>query len=112
MSQCLMPLVDKDPSTKVSICINHIVSKYKFTLSYRKAWIARNKAIEQVYDNLENSYNEHPHYLLALQNFVPGTVVEMQALPIYTIDDTTVNGQKNFNRIFWAFQPCIRGFAY
>lgn len=46
MFQCLMPLVDKDPSTKVSSCINQIVYKYKFTLSYRQAWITRNKAIE------------------------------------------------------------------
>ncbi|XP_050876247.1 uncharacterized protein LOC127079941 [Lathyrus oleraceus] len=112
MSQSLLPLVDKDPSTKVSICIKHIVSIFKFTPSYRKAWIARNKAIEQVYGNWENSYNELPRYLLALQKFVPGMVVEMQALPIYTNDDTIVAGQVMFHRLFWAFQPCIRGFAY
>lgn len=66
-----MPLVSKDPSTKVSICISQIVSEQKFTLSYRKTWITRNNAIEQVYGNWENSYNKLPHYLLTLKKFVP-----------------------------------------
>ncbi|XP_058742223.1 uncharacterized protein LOC131614679 [Vicia villosa] len=112
MCQHLMPLVDKDPSTKVSVCISEIVSEFKFTPSYKKTWIARNKAIEQVYGNWENSYNELPHYLLALKKFVPGTVVEMQTLPVYTDDGTVVNGKQIFHRLFWAFQPSIKGFAY
>lgn len=80
MCQCFMPLVDKNPTTKVSNCINQIVSKCKFTPSYRKLWNARNKAIEQLYDNWENSYNELPHYLLALKKFVPSTVEEIQTV--------------------------------
>ncbi|XP_058734116.1 uncharacterized protein LOC131605824 [Vicia villosa] len=112
MCQHLMPLVDKDPSTKVSVCISEIVSEFKFTPSYKKTWIARNKAIEQVYGNWENSYNELPHYLLALKKFIPGTVVEMQTLPVYTDDGTVVNGKQIFHRLFWAFQPSIKGFAY
>ncbi|XP_058756744.1 uncharacterized protein LOC131629957 [Vicia villosa] len=48
----------------------------------------KEKTIEHVYSNWENSYNELPHYLLALKKFVPGTVVKMQTLPIITNDDT------------------------
>ncbi|CAK8564722.1 unnamed protein product [Lathyrus sativus] len=51
MSQKLMPFVDRDPSIKVSVCISKIVSEFHFTPSYRKTWITRNKAIEQVYGN-------------------------------------------------------------
>ena len=112
MSERLMPLVEKDPSIKVSVCINEIVSFFKYTPSYKKAWIARNKAIEQVFGNWEKSYNELPNYLLALKKFVPGTVVEMQTLPVYTDDGTIIAGKQIFHRLFWAFQPCIRGFAY
>lgn len=112
MCRRLMPLVDKDPSTKVSSCVNLIVSEYKFTPLYRKTWIARNKAIKQVFGNWEESYNELPRYLIALKKFVPGKVVEMQTLPLYTEEGTTVNGKQIFHRLFWAFQPCIRGFAY
>lgn len=68
--------------------------------------------IEQVYGNRENSYKEFAHYLLALKKFVPGTVVEMETLPIYTDEDTIVEGEHIFHPLFWAFQPCIRGFAY
>lgn len=112
MCQCLMPLVDKDSSTKVSSCVNLIVLEYKFTPSYRKTWITRNKAIEKVYGNWEGSYNELPHYLMTLKKFVPTTMVEMQTLPAYTDDGATVNGKQIFRRLLWAFQPCIRGFAY
>ncbi|CAK8562153.1 unnamed protein product [Lathyrus sativus] len=112
MSQKLMPFVDKDPSIKVSVCISKIVSEFNFTLSYRKTWIARNKAIEQVYGNWESSYNELPDFLLALKKYVSGTVLEIETLPMYASDGTIVKGKHIFHRLFWAFQPCIRGFAY
>ncbi|CAK8574982.1 unnamed protein product [Lathyrus sativus] len=112
MSQKLMPFVDRDPSIKVSVCISKIVSEFHFTPSYRKTWIARNKAIEQVYGNWESSYNELPHFLLALKKYVPGTVLEIETLPMHTSDGTIVEGKHIFHRLFWAFQPCIRGFAY
>ncbi|XP_050897788.1 uncharacterized protein LOC127104655 [Lathyrus oleraceus] len=89
-----------DPSIKVSVCISKIVSEYNFTPSYRKTWIARNKVIEQVYDNWENSYKEIPHYLLALKIFVPSTVVEMETLPIYTDEGTLVEGKHIFHDYF------------
>lgn len=86
--------------------------EYNFTPSYRKKWIARNKEIEHVYNNWDNSYKELPHYLLALKKCVPGMLVEMETLPIYTNDDTLVEGKHIFHQIFWAFQPCIKGFSY
>ena len=36
----------------------------------------------------------------------------METLPIYIDNRTLVEGKHIFHRIFWAFQPCIRGFAY
>lgn len=98
--QYLMPSVDKDTSIKVSVCISKIVYEYKFTSSYMKRWIRRNKMIEQVYGNRENSYKEFAHYLLALKKFVPGTVVEMETLPIYTDEDTIVEGEHIFHPLF------------
>lgn len=84
----------------MSVCISKIVYEYKFTQSYRKTWIARNKAIEQIFGNWENSYKELPYYLLALEKFVLGVVVEMETLPIYTNDDTIVKGKHIFHRLF------------
>ena len=59
-----------------------------------------------------NSTCDLPNYLLALQAFVPGTMIDMQTSPMYTDDGTLVAGKQIFHRLFWAFQPCIRGFAY
>ena len=47
----ILPLVDVDPSLKVKTIISHCVSVFKYRPSYRKAWLAKTKAIEVVYDN-------------------------------------------------------------
>ena len=47
----ILPLVNKDPSVKVSIITSHIVTRYNYTPSYKKVWIAMTKVVEQVFDN-------------------------------------------------------------
>ena len=61
--QDILSLVNKDPSMKVSIIISHIRITYNYTPSYKKAWIARTKAVEQVFGNWEDSYKELPRFL-------------------------------------------------
>jgi hypothetical protein len=39
-------LVEKDPSVKVKVIIEHIRKRFNYTTTYKKAWIAKNKAIE------------------------------------------------------------------
>ncbi|CAK8530304.1 unnamed protein product [Lathyrus sativus] len=112
ISQEILHLVGVDPSVKVSTIISHIVARFNYTPSYRKAWIGRIKVVEHVYGNWERSYNQLPQYLLALQKYVPGTVVILESLPTYTPEGTCVDGSRIFSRLFWAFQPCIKGFAF
>ncbi|XP_058749008.1 uncharacterized protein LOC131621962 [Vicia villosa] len=110
--QEILPLINNDPSLKVRTIISHITKVYNYTPSYRKAWLAKTKAIEQVYGNWEESYKELPRYLNALCTYAPGTVYEMETLPAYAPNGTLVSGNGIFRRLFWAFQPCIRGFAF
>ncbi|CAK8571481.1 unnamed protein product [Lathyrus sativus] len=112
ISQEILHLVGADPSVKVSTIISHVVARFNYTPSYRKAWIGRIKAVEHVYGNWEHSYHQLPQYLLALQKYVPGTVVILESLPAYTPEGTCVAGSRIFSRLFWAFQPCIKGFAF
>ncbi|CAK8561297.1 unnamed protein product [Lathyrus sativus] len=112
VSQEILHLVGVGPSVKVSTIISHIVAQFNYTLSYRKAWIGRIKAVEHVYGNWERSYNQLPQYLLALQKYVPGTVLILESLPAYTPEGTCVDGSRIFSRLFWAFQPCIKGFVF
>ncbi|XP_058775069.1 uncharacterized protein LOC131649320 [Vicia villosa] len=82
------------------------------TNAERKSWLAKTKAIEQVYGNWEESYKELPRYLNALYTYAPGTIYEMETLPAYAPNGTLVSGNGIFRRLFWAFQPCIKGFSF
>lgn len=110
--QDILPMVNKDPSVKVSIIISHIVTRYNYTPSYKKAWITRTKAVEKVYGNWEDSYKELPRYLTALKTYAPDTVAILETLPAGGPDGTLVGGNRIFNRLFWAFKPCIKGFSF
>ncbi|XP_058746594.1 uncharacterized protein LOC131619523 [Vicia villosa] len=110
--QEILPLINCDPSLKVKTIISHITTSYNYTPSYRKAWIVKTKAIEIVYGNWEESYKNLPCYLTALQTHAPDIVSILETLPAHALDGTRVQGNGIFHCLFWAFQPCIRGFAY
>ncbi|XP_058746435.1 uncharacterized protein LOC131619344 [Vicia villosa] len=108
----ILTLVDKDTSVKVKTIISHIVATYNHTPSYRKAWLAKTKAIELVYGNWEDSYKQLPRFLSALQIYAPGTITILETLPTQSPDGTCLQGNVIFHRLFWAFHPCVQGFAY
>jgi hypothetical protein len=60
ISKSIMELVNRDASLKVKVIIAHVVEKYRYIISYKKAWIAKCKAIESLYGNWETSYNDLP----------------------------------------------------
>ncbi|XP_012570323.1 uncharacterized protein [Cicer arietinum] len=76
--ESIKSLLKADPSIKVNVIIAHIRERYNYTITYRKAWMAKNKAIETIYGNWEKSYNDLPRWLLTMQKFLPGTIVEME----------------------------------
>ena len=80
---CILPLIAADASITVSVLMAEIRSQYGYMVSYTKAWRAMQKAIVRVYGDWEKSYNELPRWLIALQHFVPGTIVELQTKPAY-----------------------------
>ncbi|XP_058766187.1 uncharacterized protein LOC131639741 [Vicia villosa] len=110
--QEILPLVEKDSSLKVKTIISHIVATYNYTPSYRKAWLAKTKAIEVVYGNWEDSYKRLPHFLYALQIYAPGIVTILETLSAQSPDGTSLQGNVIFHRLFWAFRPCVQGFSY
>ena len=64
--------------TPPCIIISHIRKEYEYTPSYRKAWIARTKAVEKVFGNWEESYKQLPKYQTLKMEFsvVIWTVVQ------------------------------------
>ena len=47
-----------------------------------------------------------------MKTYLPGTVIDLQTLPAISNEGTRLGDRRIFHRLFWAFQPCIRGFAY
>ena len=96
----------------VPTLIAHIRDDLGYTTTYRKAWLAKQWAIEQVYENWEQSYNELPRLLLAMQTFIPGTIVNMQTQPALDQHGEPIPGHVTFHRLFWSFKACIDGFVF
>jgi hypothetical protein len=109
--ESILQMVKEDPTISVSVLIAHIRSRYTYTTTYRKTWIAKQKAIERIYGNWEKSYNELAPWLRAFEYYLPGTITDIEAFPY--IKDGQVDPRKGiFKRIFWSFKPCINAFAY
>nr|XP_027188644.1 uncharacterized protein LOC101501977 [Cicer arietinum] len=109
--QSIMKVVNVDPSIKVKVIVAQIRALHNYTVSYKKAWMGKNKAIEQIYGNWEESYNQLPQWLLVMKTFAPGTKIEMETIPAYH-ENSLINGIRIFHRLFWAFVPCISAFKF
>ncbi|KAI3523117.1 hypothetical protein L1887_01174 [Cichorium endivia] len=97
-------LIKEQPSISIPALRAEIVDKLGYIPSYKKVWSGKQKAIEQVFGNWEESYAALPKFLGALQKFNPGTIVEWCL-------STNVEPVE-FRRVFWAFDPSIKGFEH
>ncbi|XP_040954900.1 uncharacterized protein [Gossypium hirsutum] len=107
----IVPLVKENLPISVLDLIFEIRTRYGYYVSYRKAWNGKQKAIAELYGDWDKSYNDLPNLLAAMQQYVPGTVVELQTLPAYD-GNRLVEGKRVFHRLFWTFRSCIEGFRY
>ena len=64
-------MVADKPDVKVSLIIERMQSKFGYTVSYRKAWKAKQLAIAVTFGNWEASYSSLPGLLAAVQHFMP-----------------------------------------
>ncbi|RYQ94521.1 hypothetical protein Ahy_B08g089450 [Arachis hypogaea] len=60
IAEAIKPLVEADPSLKVKSVIAEVQSKFNYTVSYRKAWLAKQKAVEKIFGGWEASYEALP----------------------------------------------------
>ncbi|XP_056697929.1 uncharacterized protein [Spinacia oleracea] len=99
-------IVEADISIKVRVLIEVIKQQFHFTISYKKAWLAKQKAIAYIFCDWEESFQILPHFMQEMKKANPGTIVHFAnhrtANPNYEI----------FQRVFWAFGPSIQGFQH
>ncbi|XP_015949777.1 uncharacterized protein LOC107474655 [Arachis duranensis] len=60
VAEAIKPLVEVDPSIRVKSVIADVQSKFNYTISYRKAWLAKQKAVESIFGGWEASYEALP----------------------------------------------------
>ncbi|RYR50056.1 hypothetical protein Ahy_A07g036604 [Arachis hypogaea] len=87
IAEAIKPLVEVDPSIKVKSVIAEVQSKFNYTVSYRKAWLAKQKAVESIFGGWEASYETLPIWFEAMCHKEPSAVVHFETMPAYQGDD-------------------------
>ncbi|RYQ85376.1 hypothetical protein Ahy_B10g104928 [Arachis hypogaea] len=60
IAEAIKPLVEADPSIKVKSVIAEVQSKFNYTISYRKAWLAKKMSLEKIFGVWKASYETLP----------------------------------------------------
>ncbi|KAK8547546.1 hypothetical protein V6N12_031683 [Hibiscus sabdariffa] len=102
VSDALIPLVKASPRVSVPVCKAAIKSQFTYTVNYDKPWYPSNRAIQTLYGQWEQSYNDLRPWLKVMQKYNPGTVVELETVHVYE-NDQVVPGASQFHRLFWTF---------
>lgn len=106
IANCIIHLVSEDPGIPVKALVKEIVTRFGYTVTYRKAWTAKQIAMSQIYGDWEGSYKELPRWFNTVQCYAPGTIVR------YASSRHDQSGSLILDRVFWAFKPCIEGFGF
>ncbi|XP_015947674.1 uncharacterized protein LOC107472681 [Arachis duranensis] len=107
----ILPLVRADAAVTVKVLQQATEADHGFRPSYRKVWMAKQKAVAQIYGDWEESYAELPRWMLGVQSTMAITITVLKTSPVWLrgeVDESTVY----FHRLFWTFPPCIEAFCH
>ncbi|XP_020986016.1 uncharacterized protein LOC107481570 [Arachis duranensis] len=88
----ILPLVRTDAAVTVKVLQQATEADYGFRPSYRKVWLAKQKAVAQIYGDWEESYAELPSWMLGVQSTMAGAVTVLKTSPIRVggeVDEST-----------------------
>ncbi|XP_015970801.1 uncharacterized protein LOC107494262 [Arachis duranensis] len=111
ISTFVMPMVRADAGVNIKVLQNATAAHFGFRPTYRRVWMAKQKAVAVIYGDWDESYNELPRWVLGVQLTMPGTVAVLRTCPVRVggqVDDSQVY----FHRLFWTFPPCIQAFRH
>ncbi|XP_016192877.1 uncharacterized protein LOC107633789 [Arachis ipaensis] len=111
IAEAIRPLVETDPSIKVKSIIAEVQSRFNYTISYRKAWLAKQKSIAKVFGDWEESFQALPWWLSVMVQKMTGSVVQIETRPLYNGNEEAQR-VKILHRVFWSFNPCVRAFRH
>ncbi|XP_015961255.1 uncharacterized protein LOC107485255 [Arachis duranensis] len=91
VANSIMPLVETDPSIKVKSIIAEVQSRFNYTISYRKAWLAKQKSIAKVFGGWDDLYQALPWWLSVMVQKIPGAFRHCK--PLVQVDGTHLYGK-------------------
>ncbi|XP_057744644.1 uncharacterized protein LOC130962450 [Arachis stenosperma] len=107
----ILPMVRADAAVTVKVLQEATEADYGFRPSYRKVWLAKQKAVAEIYGDWEESYAELPRWMLGIQATMPGAITVLKTSSVQiggAVDESRVY----FHRLFWTFPPCIEAFRH
>nr|XP_025692458.1 uncharacterized protein LOC112794692 [Arachis hypogaea] len=78
----IMPMVRADASVNIKVLLNATAAHFGFRPTYRRVWMAKQKAVAIIYGDWDESYNELPWWVLGVQLTMPGTVAVLKTCPV------------------------------
>ncbi|RYQ87906.1 hypothetical protein Ahy_B09g095438 isoform E [Arachis hypogaea] len=93
IAEAIKSLVKADPSLK----IEEVQSRFNYMISYRKAWLAKQKSIEKVFGGWKSSYEVLYTWFEAMCQKEPSAAVEFESIIPYDgnkiVDSTNLCGK-------------------
>lgn len=108
---CVVGMIREDPSIKVSLIQERINSQFAYKVSYKKAWLAKQKAIATEYGDRDESYAKLSSWLTHMQNHSPGSYFQILH-DDFVVGNTVSREHRQFHRVFWTFGQCKDAFKY
>ncbi|RYR65252.1 hypothetical protein Ahy_A03g011202 [Arachis hypogaea] len=107
IAEAIKPLVEADPALKVKSVIAEVQSKFNYTVSYRKAWLAKQKAVEKIFGGWEASYEALPIWFEAMCHKEPSAVVHFETMPAYQGDELVGDIRVDGTHLYGKYKGCL-----
>ncbi|XP_027363021.1 uncharacterized protein LOC113870769 [Abrus precatorius] len=104
-------MVKEEPSVPVSLIQERISGQFGYSVSYKKAWKAKQKAIVTIFGDWDESYATLPRWLEYMQLHAPGSVYKIETND-YVRGNVMDNRFRVFHRVFWSFRQCREAFKF
>ncbi|KAH1214098.1 hypothetical protein GmHk_14G041906 [Glycine max] len=111
IATCVVGMIREDPSIKISLIQERINSEFAYKVSYKKAWLAKQKAIAIEYGDWDESYAKLSSWLTHMQNHSPGSYFQVLH-DDFIVGNTVSREHRQFHRVFWTFGQCKEAFKY
>ncbi|XP_057733910.1 uncharacterized protein LOC130949105 [Arachis stenosperma] len=107
IAEAIKPLVEADPALKVKSVIAEVQLKFNYTVSYRKAWLAKQKAVEKIFGGWEASYEALPIWFEAMCHKESSAVVHFETMSAYQGDDLVTDIRVDGTHLYGKYKGCL-----